>query len=268
MTSLTKHHGLGNDFLVMLESGDATDWSRHAQQWCDRRQGVGADGLLLLTIDELDANRLTMVLFNADGSRAEISGNGIRCLAQAALIEQRRSQASYEVHTDAGVRVVEARETGPGTIEASVAMGKVASGTPPTGWYEIGVDPMRPVTHLSLGNPHTVVGVEDLEVVDLKTLGERVPGTNLEIVEQGTTAHSIRMRVHERGAGITQACGSGACASAWAAVEWGLATPLKGEIHVQMDGGSATVRLNDPEHGAVTLVGPSVFIARIEIEDT
>jgi len=74
------------------------------------------------------------------------------------------------------------------------------------------------------------------------------------------------MRVHERGAGITEACGTGACASAWAAANWGLAHPVDGEILVHMDGGDARVRLNEPQSGHVTLVGPAVLIAHIQIE--
>jgi diaminopimelate epimerase len=81
--NLSKHHGLGNDFLVInIAQADATfRWPELAQRWCDRRFGVGADGLLLLEIKA--GNRLGMVLYNADGSRAEMSGNGIRCLVQA-----------------------------------------------------------------------------------------------------------------------------------------------------------------------------------------
>ncbi|HRE00835.1 MAG TPA: hypothetical protein PLV68_06020, partial [Ilumatobacteraceae bacterium] len=82
----------------------------------------------------------------------------------------------------------------------------------------------------------------------------------------GPEPSAIRMRVHERGAGVTEACGTGACASAWAAVQWGLAAPLDGEIVVHMDGGDAKVRLHQPEPGHVTLVGPSVFIARLQID--
>jgi diaminopimelate epimerase len=264
---LTKHHGLGNDFLVVDTTGigdDAADWAERARQWCGRRIGVGADGLLLLGIESDDV--LRMQLYNADGSRAEISGNGIRCLSQAALMIQQRQRAKYLVHTEAGDRFVEVWTTAAAEVQASVGMGRVTAGIEPVGWEAIGADPMRPVSHLSLGNPHTVVGVEEVDGIDLQRLGAYIPQTNLEVVEPGDQPHSIRMRVHERGAGITQACGSGACASAWAAQQWGLATALNGEILVKMDGGDATVRLNDPEHGDVTLIGPSVFIARIEIE--
>lgn len=265
--TLTKHHGLGNDFLVCdISSGlDAVDWAERARAWCDRRRGIGADGLLLLSI--LGDDELSMVLHNADGSRAEMSGNGIRCLVQAAVAIQRRSGgASYRVHTDAGLRSVHVEAIDARTVLASVSMGAITTLDEPEGWAAIGADPLRPVLHLDTGNPHTVVGVDDVSDVDLLGLGRRLPQVNLEIVEAGPEIGAITMRVHERGAGITQACGTGACVSAWAAVQWGLAAPREGEILVHMDGGDARVRLHAPEQGHVTLVGPAVLIARLEIE--
>ncbi|MEI7754357.1 MAG: diaminopimelate epimerase [Actinomycetota bacterium] len=266
MITLTKHHGLGNDFLVcdISQVGSDAPWAELAVQWCDRRLGVGADGLLLLNITGTD--ELTMVLHNADGSRAEMSGNGIRCLAQAAYIAQARTgNVDYAVSTDAGLRAVSVRPVDSVTVQASVSMGAVAALDQPTGWSTIGTDPVRPVMHLSLGNPHTVVGVDDVAAVDLLAIGSKIPQVNLEIVEAGPEVNAITMRVHERGAGITQACGTGACASAWAAAQWALVTPYDGEVIVHMDGGDATVRLNEPEQGHVTLVGPAVFVAQIHV---
>ncbi len=92
-----------------------------------------------------------------------------------------------------------------------------------------------------------------------------MPDINLEIVEAGPEPHAITMRVHERGAGITEACGTGACASAWAAASWGLVAAGLEEIIVHMDGGDAKVRLHSPQNGHVTLVGPAVFIGSIEV---
>ena len=82
----------------------------------------------------------------------------------------------------------------------------------PAGWETLGCHPDRPVAHLSLGNPHSVVGVDDVAAVDLLELGAKVPDVNLEIIEPGPEANAVTMRVHERGAGITAACGTGACA--------------------------------------------------------
>ena len=273
MITLTKHHGLGNDFLVcdpvqvLAEYGEDASFPDLARQWCDRRRGIGADGLMLLSV--IDDTELSMVLHNADGSRAEMSGNGIRCLAQAAFIAQERdAPVTYSVHTDGGLRSVAVDPVDEVTVHASVSMGAVGDLDAPTGWDAIGTDPMRPVLHLSTGNPHTVVGVEDVLAVDLLTLGLQVPQINLEIIEPGPESSAITMRVHERGAGITEACGTGACVSAWAAAKWGLAHPVDGEILVHMDGGDARVRLNEPESGHVTLVGPAVLIAHVQIAET
>jgi diaminopimelate epimerase len=269
MMNLTKHHGLGNDFLVLSRPwgspvGDAADIEL-ARAACDRRRGIGADGLLFLSLHPDNGSQLSMVLLNADGSRAEMSGNGIRCLAQAAYRAQRRAgPIAYVVHTDAGVRTVAVRPTAaPETVLAEVDMGPVAPLDEPHGWAAIGCDPMRPVAHLSVGNPHSVVGVEDVLVVDLVTIGAQVPHVNLEIIEPGPEVHAITMRVHERGAGVTEACGTGACASAWAATSWGLVPASAQEIVVHMDGGDASVRLHHPRPGHVTLIGPATFVAAI-----
>lgn len=276
--TLTKHSGLGNDFLVldMTQLDDVptrdlvTDdrWAQYAREWCDRRSGVGADGLLLLG-GAVGSDRLTLRLFNSDGSQAEMSGNGIRCLAQAAFMRDGRSDArTYVVHTAAGDRSVEVvpHDLTTDTLMASVDMGAIEKLSEPANWSTIGCDPNRPVAHISVGNPHAVVGVEDVRAVDLLEIGLKVPQINLEIIEPGPESHAITMRVHERGAGITQACGTGACASAWAAVQWGLVPASVAEVLVHMDGGDASVRVNSPALGRVTLVGPAQYIGTMTVE--
>jgi diaminopimelate epimerase len=274
--TVTKHHGLGNDFLVALDQAiETADLPALARRLCDRRTGIGADGLLVGRTpgvdgagdgdgDGVDAR---MLLFNADGSPAEMSGNGIRCFAQALAL--RRGDVLPEamtVATDAGLRHLHLAPGGhTGEILVSVDMGEVGPLPEPERWQQIGTDSMRPVSHLSVGNPHSVVAVDSVADVDLLAIGSIVPHVNLEIVEPGPERHAITMRVHERGAGITSACGTGAAASAWAAAEWGLAVPADGEIVVHMDGGDAKVLLHHPEPGRVTLVGPSELIGTIVV---
>ena len=261
--TLTKHHALGNDFLVAFHP-QVADLPALARRLCDRRRGIGADGLLVA--ESADGYAAQMVLYNADGSRAEMSGNGIRCFAQA-LAARRGDLVAQLILTDAGDRCVEISATDdPHTIDASVDMGAIEPIEAPTGWEQLGCHPDRPVVHISLGNPHSVVGVEDAEVVDLLALGLKVPQVNLEVVAPGSHQHEIRMRVHERGAGITEACGTGACAAAYAAARWGLATPREGKLVVEMDGGSATVTLDSPAPGRVTLTGPATYIGTVEID--
>jgi diaminopimelate epimerase len=268
-TTLTKHHGLGNDFLVVFHPGlPEPELGAWARALCDRRRGVGADGLLIG--ESAPGYAAQMFLYNADGSRAEMSGNGIRCFAQA-LAMRRGGDDSPDltdqlILTDAGDRLVQLQPTEhPDTLLASVDMGAVDALAAPTGWDALGCHPDRPVAHLGVGNPHSVVGVDDVAVVDLAALGAKVPGVNLEIVAPGNAQHEVRMRVHERGVGITDACGTGAAATAFAAARWGLATPRDGKLTVVMDGGSATVTLDAPAPGRVTLTGPATYVASVTI---
>ncbi len=261
--TLTKHHGLGNDFLVAFHPG-VEDLAGLARRLCDRRRGIGADGLLVAESEEGYAARMT--LYNADGSRAEMSGNGIRCFAQA-LASRRGDLLDQRILTDAGDRLVVLEATGdPATITARVEMGDVSVLDEPVGWPALGCHPDRPVAHLSLGNPHSVVGVDEVAVVDLVQLGSQVPHVNLEIVEPGPESNSITMRVHERGAGVTEACGTGACAAAYAARSWGLVARSATDVVVHMDGGTATVSFaeNAPERAVLT--GPATYVATIQVE--
>lgn len=262
--SLSKHHGLGNDFLVYdTAQGDQSNWPQLAQQWCERSTGVGADGLLLLTI--FGGTSLGMRLYNADGSIAEMSGNGIRCLVQAAHRTLKGVAGTvYDVSTDAGSReAVVTSEWNDNSIHISVDMGYVEDLDEPQNWTSLQCDPMRPVRHVSLGNPHSVVGVEEVASVDLVHLGLLVPHINLEIIEPGPELNAITMRVHERGAGITRACGTGACAAAEAALVWGLVPRSVEHVVVHMDGGDARVRISNDRRA--TLIGPAVFIANVSV---
>lgn len=263
--TLEKYHGLGNDFLVALDQAtvDGEWFPQLARDLCDRRRGFGADGLLVAAPSGGYTAR--MALYNADGSRAEISGNGIRCFAHA-LWRRDRTLVTQRIHSDAGDRMVEViAGTSADEVQAAVDMGEVSPLDPPTRWAELACDPMRPVQHLSLGNPHSVVAVDDVDALDLRALGAIVADVNLEVVALGPEDDAITMRVHERGVGITEACGSGACASAWAAAQWGLVKPTQRDVVVHMVGGDATVRLDTPSPGRVTLVGPSVFVGTVRV---
>jgi diaminopimelate epimerase len=265
--SLTKHHGLGNDFLVLFDDEPETpaaDLARFAVDVCDRRTGIGADGLLVATPSEGYAAKMT--LFNADGSVAEMSGNGIRCFAQA-VANRRGDLGPQLILTGAGDRVVTLAATDdPDVVMAQVEMGEVTRLEAPEGWNTLGCHPDRPVEHLSTGNPHSVVGVDEVAVVDLEQLGAKVPQVNLEIVEPGPEPNAITMRVHERGAGVTAACGTGACAAAYAARSWGLVPSTEPEVVVHMDGGTAMVSLTDRTPVRAVLTGPATFVATIEVD--
>ena len=269
MMRVSKFDAWGNDFLVLdvaqLRSAGvdeaAVAWSEVSRAWCNRASGVGADGLLLLErIDDVNAR---MRLYNSDGSTAEMSGNGARCFAHALFrSDAARGERVYRLHTDAGMREVTVGEQDSNSVVATVDMGEVSTIDAPANWAAIGAHPDRPVVHVSVGNPHTVVGVDDVDSVDIGQLGRQVPQVNLEIIAPGPGRNAITMRVHERGAGITQACGTGACASAWAALRWGLvsSTTERVEVTVHMLGGDAVVTLNAPEAGRVALTGPAQYV--------
>ena len=267
---LTKHHGLGNDFLVVFDL-DHPDPSALARQLCDRRRGIGADGLLVGS--DTHDHDARMVLYNADGSRAEMSGNGIRCFAQA-LAMRRGTASAVRILTDAGSREVAfvGDPTACGsvlgtTVDARVEMGEVGEAAEPDGWAALQCHPDRPVAHLDLGNPHSVVGVDEVAVVDLAKLGAKVPQINLEIIESGPTPDAITMRVHERGAGITQACGTGASAAAYAARSWGLVAASTRDVVVHMDGGTARVAFAPDAPRRAVLTGPATYVASIEVDE-
>jgi diaminopimelate epimerase len=266
---LTKHHGLRNDFLVVLdERNDApVDVTADlARRLCDRRAGLGADGLIhgARPADGSDAD-VTMALFNADGGRAEMSGNGIRCLAQAVAHARGRTDGAVVVDSDTGRRVLDiAPGSGPLELVVAVDLGDVGPG-PGVATTDVAVA-AKELGTADLGNPHLVVWVDDsvdLEAVDLASVGPRieadyVAGINVELIRpRGVDA--LDLRVWERGAGITEACGTGACAAAHLARGWGL---VGDTVAVHMPGGTVTVELAD---GRAVLRGPTVLVADLEV---
>ena len=260
---LTKHHGLGNDFLVLLDlSGHHPVTPEAAVALCDRRTGIGADGLIRATAGT-DGADVTMQLFNADGSVAEMSGNGIRCLAQAVFQTHLVRPPVLRVATGAGLRTVTAlTRTGDRSHTFSVEMGQAKVGADEPEWVE---GPILRATRVDVGNPHVVLqwGEEVLPDVErLIALGARIDGhtpggANVEVVRPGPGAGELTMVVYERGVGPTQACGTGACAVAAAAQHWSLAGP---EVTVHMPGGPVTVTVADP----VLLTGEATSVAAVD----
>lgn len=249
---LTKHEGWGNDFLVLADADGTSPVSPElAKSLCDRRFGIGADGLLHLG-KGADTD-LTMSLHNADGSVAEMSGNGLRCLLQAALRLRWATGPEITVATAAGLRT--------GFVDADA--------DPDASVHRIRVD-MGPVRNdgsdgddmlLNVGNPHRVRRVPNPDSYDLGAAGAEHPDVNLEVIAAGDEDDTVKMRVHERGAGETLACGTGACAVAVAASHWGIVTGPR--VTVRQPGGDASVDITDIDH--VQLAGPVTFIGTIEV---
>ena len=244
MMRLEKYQGLGNDFLILLDDeGTRPVDEATARALCDRHLGVGADGVIRATrADVATGAHAAMKLRNADGSPAETSGNGLRCLARALVDAHWCAGPEVAVLTDAGLRRL--RILGD---EISVEMGpaKVVGGN-------------GEGTLVDMGNPHLVIVVDDPATVDLLTLGRRHPDLNVEVIAPTFAPNTLAMRVHERGVGETLACGSGVCAAAAAAYDLGL---VGERVVVHQPGGAAVVELSDD---AVTLTGPAVHVATVE----
>ncbi|HEX4822456.1 MAG TPA: diaminopimelate epimerase [Acidimicrobiales bacterium] len=256
---LTKHHGLGNDFLVLLESDVTTPVTPAlARAVCDRHRGVGADGLL--HVGPSATADVAMVLYNADGGRAEMSGNGISCLAQAVVVAGIVPAGVVTVSTDAGLRRVELVAGEAGEHLATVDMGPAKVGEDEVEW--LGDDVMR-AARVDVGNPHLVLHAPMLDrdfdfVARGASINELVPeGINVELVAPGPMDGELTMRVYERGVGLTEACGTGACAVAAAAHQWGLCDT---RVTIRQPGGPAVIELAD----SITMTVPVVHVATIE----
>ena len=287
LLSLTKHHGLGNDFLVLLDPDDRHPLGADVvRALCDRHRGVGADGLVRGQRGEGGASGdgadLTMDLRNADGCPAEMSGNGIACLAQAA-VDAGLSGADLVVATVAGPKAVRVR---PGR-DASESAVSVGMGAPTVGQAAAWAldDGGPPVSfrgwRVAVGNPHLVLLCEDpdrLSSLDVVGLGSRYQGrfpdgVNVEwvapVAGSGPGANGtsrLMMRVFERGVGETLACGTGSVAAAAAfshfrADEGGL---LAGPVQVSNPGGDLLVEVSGPEAVLTTAVRR---VARIEVDE-
>lgn len=255
---LHKLEGLGNDFLVWFQPAVPDAAPELAKRWCNRNTGIGADGLIV-AID--DRGTPQFVLFNADGSRAEVSGNGLRCFGHAIAGRRGVDELDTVVRTDAGDRALSITGAVTGTANASVGMGAPGPGPSLDGIdLESHVDFRRADT-VDMGNPHVVIEVDDLSAYDISIVGPAIEahflptGINVHLVKQTDTG--VDMAIWERGVGVTAACGSGACAAAAIA---SLARPDQQTFEVQMPGGSATVVVGDE----LTLAGPSTYVAAIE----
>lgn len=272
---LTKLHGLGNDFLVWLtdaEAATSADMAALARRVCDRHRGIGADGLLIGTpprANDPAGTDIVMVLHNADGSRAEMSGNGIRCFVHAVARARGIDEGTLRVATDAGLREVAFTpdlDGDPDTLHATVDMGPVTVGPVPDTDAPEPVagpeaSPQRQAT-ADIGNPHLVLVVDDPAKVDIAAVGRQWEaryshGINVHFVAPTADGTGIAVHTWERGAGLTEACGTGAAAAAAVVHEWGLVTD---DVAVHMPGGDVRVQLDD----TVTLVGPSTWIADTE----
>lgn len=258
----TKMQGLGNDYLYIY--GEVPENVKDlAVKYSDRHFGVGSDGLIFISPSKIADFK--MRIFNADGSEAKMCGNGIRCVGKYVYEKGYTDDTVLTIETLSGIK----------TLKLSVVFGKVKSVSVDMGKTVVdneitltAGDKDFTVVPVSVGNPHIVVFVSDVKNFPIEKYGkilekhESFPdGVNVEFAE--VKENCIRMRVWERGSGITLACGTGASATVSAAVKKGLA--VAGEfITVKLDGGDLQVKYTD---GGVTMTGGAEFIADGETYD-
>ncbi len=255
----TKYEGLGNDFIVV--DGAEPLMSAQVEALCDRHFGIGADGVLMVgppTVAEADAQ---MVVVNADGTRPEMCGNGLRCAALHLARLRRAPNARFRIQTDAGTLGCEVAVSGTwGTVKTGLGRGILGES------HRHGD---RSFQLVSTGNPHAIWfgEIPSDSVVDV--VGEAVcrelpGGVNVEFVEVLSPTH-LRVVVWERGVGRTLACGTGAAASAVAAVASGRA-PADSPLRVALPGGELTIRVI-AETYELLVEGPAslVFSGRTEL---
>jgi diaminopimelate epimerase len=259
-----KYEGTGNDFVVVDAERESLVSPDEARALCDRRFGVGADGVLLVTPASGDA-RARMVVLNADGSRPEMCGNGLRCVALHLARLDGASRTEFVVDTDAGPRRARVERSAAGDdAEVTIGMGRGRL----LGERRFAVRGQEHAFMLvSMGNPHAIAFDLDIDVAEIDRIGPALSdattgGTNVEAVTS-RGSKSFDVLVWERGVGRTFACGTGAAAVAVAAAATGRA-PLDERVEVHLPGGSLwlTVARDSLE---VTLTGPArrVFSGKV-----
>jgi diaminopimelate epimerase len=234
MISFVKYHGLGNDFILVdnRQQSEPLITPEQAVTWCDRHFGIGADGVIFVLPGQ-DGTDYTMRIFNSDGSEPEMCGNGIRCLARfIADLEGDSAKEVYRIHTLAGMIIPKLEANGQVTVDmgqprllaAEIPTTLAAADQQVVNQAIEAAGASWQVTCVSMGNPHCITFVPDVAAIPLETIGpqfEHHPTfpqrTNTEFIEVVRRDY-LKMRVWERGAGITLACGTGACAALAAGV--------------------------------------------------
>ncbi len=267
----TKMHGLGNDFVVVeaWQGVPATDLSLLARQICQRHLGVGADGLVFLLPSQVADFR--MHIYNADGSVAEMCGNALRCVSKYVYEHGHCRRPDLTVETLDGIKQVHLEFEGSQVSRVKVDMGcpvlepaRIPMLTLPNPAVAVPLEVQGQryaVTGVTVGVPHAVVFVPDVNAVDIAQIGSSLEtheifprGTNVDFV-QVLNSRRVLARVWERGAGLTLACGTGACAVVVAGVLNGL---TEEQVNVELPGG--TLQIHWPDRQRIYMTGPATEV--------
>ena len=279
MINFTKMEGLGNDYVYVdctkMQETEIVNLSKSAQKISDRHFGIGSDGLILIC--QSDVADFRMRMFNSDGTEAEMCGNGIRCVAKYVYDNGLTKNTSINIETLAGIKKIDLTVENGEAILATVNMGRpildskeipVLSEENPVKNLKLKAEGREFVfTCVSMGNPHAVTVIDNVDEFDIEKYGpilekdEHFPRkANIEFIQIIDKTH-IKMRVWERGAGETLACGTGACAVCVAAILNNLVQKDE-EIEIQLLGGNLKIRWDD----FVYMTGPAktVFTGKIK----
>ena len=263
----TKMHGLGNDYIyicmVTQRVPEDIDWSALARRWSDRHTGIGGDGIVLILPSETCDFR--MRIFNADGSEAQMCGNASRCIARYVYERGLTAKTDITLETLSGIKTIHLTLDGNKVQSVQVDMGK------PVNISDLHLSihgQTTDLTTVNIGNPHAVLFYDTLDGAPVEQLGpiiECAPPfperTNVEFAAV-RNRQEIDMRVWERGSGETMACGTGACATAVAAIHRGLTDR---EVTVHLRGGDLQIAINEQGHVLMTGTADFVFDGEIEL---
>lgn len=270
MLSFKKMHGLGNDFVVVDGRASAVQLdSAQIRAIADRRHGVGCDQFILLEATETNGADLFMRIANADGGEVEACGNATRCVADILMNETGKAEVAIE--TVSGVLPAARADDGQITVDMGVARNEWEGVPLARAMDTLSVDaaagPLANPTAVGIGNPHAVFFVDDPDTIDLATYGPEIEHhalfpnrTNVEAVGI-ESPDRLRVRVWERGVGITQACGTGACAAVVAASRRGLSGR---QAEVRLDGGLLAIDWRADDH--VLMTGPATTVYSGELD--
>ena len=256
-----KMHGVGNDYIfVDTALYPVPDPQAAAIAWSRPHMGIGSDGLVLIGRPETPDADFTMRIFNADGSEGLMCGNASRCIGKYVYEQGLTDKTTVRLLTASGIKTLQLAVTADGLVEA-VTVDMLAPVFDDRSLYLPEGEPLPEGVFVSMGNPHYVIFVDDIDAVDVATRGAmleyhpRFPERcNIEFAQ--VRPDGIRMRVWERGSGITMACGTGACATAVAAAFTGR-TPRR--VHVIMDGGTLDIDWRESDNH-VYLTGPATHV--------
>jgi diaminopimelate epimerase len=266
-------HGLGNDFVMVdLVTQRARITPAHIRQLADRRFGIGFDQLLIVEPPRDPTMDFRYRIFNADGSEVENCGNGARCFARFVRDQRLTHKRDIHVETAGGALILKVQHDGMVRVDmgrprfSPTVVPFEAAGDQPLHPLQVGEETLS-ISVVSMGNPHAVLQVDDVESAPVERLGPaieahpRFPRKVNAGFMQVVSPSRIRLRVFERGSGETLACGTGACAAVASGIRQGL---LKSPVTVELPGGELSIEWPDPE-AALIMVGPAtrVFDGRV-----